>query len=55
MKSEPTQTPSFNAADEAAICTIHHQMIAAWNAGDATAFIAAFTDDADFVTFEGAI
>jgi uncharacterized protein (TIGR02246 family) len=28
-------------------------MIDAWNAGDAAAFIAPFTDDADFVAFEG--
>ncbi len=52
MKLEPAPTPSFNA-DEDAIRAIHHKMIDAWNAGDATAFIAPFTDDADFVAFEG--
>jgi uncharacterized protein (TIGR02246 family) len=29
------------------------QMIDAWNTGDALAFSASFTDDADFVVFEG--
>jgi hypothetical protein len=38
MKPESAQTPSFNAADEDAIRAIHQKMIAAWNAGDATAF-----------------
>jgi uncharacterized protein (TIGR02246 family) len=38
---------------EHAICAIHRQMIDAWNAGDGAAFAAPFTDDADFVTWDG--
>ena len=47
MEPEPAQTPSFNAAGEDAI---HHKMITAWNAGDATAFVAPFTDDVSVFT-----
>src|SRR5262245_29277555 len=39
--------------DEAAIRAIHRQMIEAWNRGSAEGFAAAFTDEADFVAFEG--
>jgi uncharacterized protein (TIGR02246 family) len=41
------------AADEDAIRAIHFRMIDAWNAGDAADFAAPFTDDADFIAFEG--
>jgi uncharacterized protein (TIGR02246 family) len=41
------------AAEEAAIRAIPMHMIEAWNAGDAAAFAAAFSDTADFVAFEG--
>jgi uncharacterized protein (TIGR02246 family) len=41
------------AADEDAIRAIHQRMIDAWNAGDAAAFAVPFTDEADFVAFEG--
>ncbi len=41
------------AADEEAIRAIHQRMIDAWNAGDAVAFAAPFTDEANFVAFEG--
>lgn len=53
MNSRTTQTPAPNAADEDAIRAIHRQMIDAWNVGDGAAFAAPFTDDADFVVFEG--
>jgi len=49
MDSQTTQT----TADEDAIRAIHQRMIDAWNAGDAAAFAAPFTDDADFIAFEG--
>src|SRR4029453_19324742 len=39
--------------DEAAIRAIHRQMIEAWNRGSAEGFAAAFTDEADFIAFEG--
>jgi uncharacterized protein (TIGR02246 family) len=41
------------AADDDAIVAIHQQMIDAWNAGDGASFADPFTDDADFVVFEG--
>jgi uncharacterized protein (TIGR02246 family) len=44
---------SKTVSDEDAIRAIHQQMIDAWNAGDGSAFAAPFTDDADFITFEG--
>ena len=53
MTSRTTHTPAANAADEDAIRAIHRQMIDAWNVGDGAAFAAPFTDDADFVVFEG--
>ena len=53
MNSPAYQTPSSNAADENAIRAIHQQMIDAWNTGNGSAFAAQFSDDADFVVFEG--
>lgn len=41
------------AADEAALKSIPHAMIEAWNRGDAKAFAAPFAKDAMFVAFEG--
>lgn len=40
-------------ADEAAISAFPRRMIDAWNRGSGSGFAAAFTDDADFVAFEG--
>ena len=49
-----SQITTRTAADENAIrAIIHQRMIDAWNAGDAAAFAAPFTDEADFVAFEG--
>jgi uncharacterized protein (TIGR02246 family) len=48
-----SQTTPQTAADEHAIGAIHQRMIDAWNAGDGAAFAAPFTEDADFVAFEG--
>jgi uncharacterized protein (TIGR02246 family) len=53
MNSQVTQTLPTNSADEAAISAIHLQMIDAWNKGSGEAFAASFTEDADFVAFEG--
>lgn len=47
------QTQTLNDADEKSIRAILHKMIEAWNAGDGTAFAAPFTDDVDFVVWEG--
>src|SRR5690606_34516242 len=41
------------AADEAAVRAIPLRMADAWNRGDADAFAAPFTENADFVAFEG--
>jgi uncharacterized protein (TIGR02246 family) len=49
---DSNKTTQF-APDEEAIRAIHQGMIDAWNAGDAAAFAAPFTEDADFVAFEG--
>jgi uncharacterized protein (TIGR02246 family) len=48
-----SQITTQTAADEDAIRAIHQRMIDAWNAGNAEAFAAPFTDEADFVAFEG--
>jgi len=53
MNSKTIQTGFSEAADEDAIRGIHRRMIDAWNAGDGAAFAAPFTDDADFVAWEG--
>jgi chorismate mutase len=41
------------ATDEDPIRAIHQKMIDAWNSGNGVAFAAPFTNDADFVAFEG--
>lgn len=46
-------TPGDRAADEAAIRALSGQMHDAWARGDAGAFVAAFTEDADYVVFDG--
>jgi monofunctional chorismate mutase len=48
-----TMTADPCAADENPIRGVHRRMIDAWNAGDGAAFAAPFTNDADFVAFEG--
>ena len=53
MKSQSTETPTNNAADEEAIRAILRQMIDAWNRGNGEAFAAPFAENADFVVFEG--
>ena len=53
MDSETIQPHLSDVADEDAIRAILHRMIEAWNAGDGTAFAAPFTDEVDFVVWEG--
>jgi uncharacterized protein (TIGR02246 family) len=48
-----SQTTTQTVDDEDAIRAIHQRIIDAWNAGDGAAFAAQFTDDADFVAWEG--
>lgn len=40
-------------ADETAIRQLFDQLVAAWGAGDAEAYGALFTEDADYVAFDG--
>jgi uncharacterized protein (TIGR02246 family) len=53
MNSKRTETRFSEAADEGVIRAIHRRMIDAWNASDGAAFANPFTDDADFVAWEG--
>ena len=46
-------TQEMSIADEAAIRSIPYQLMEAWNEGSGKGFAAPFTDDADFVAFEG--
>lgn len=43
------------AADEAAIRGLHGQVLAGWNEASGDAFAAPFSDDADFVGFDGSV
>jgi uncharacterized protein (TIGR02246 family) len=51
MKVQSTQETIIS--DEAAIRSIPYQLIKGWNEGSGNGFAAPFTDDADFVAFEG--
>jgi uncharacterized protein (TIGR02246 family) len=53
MNARTTHIPPPSAADEDAIRALHQQMIDAWNTHSGAAFAAPFTDEADFVVFEG--
>jgi uncharacterized protein (TIGR02246 family) len=46
-------TQQITAADEAAVAALPHQMAAAWDRGDADAYAAIFTPEADYVVFDG--
>src|ERR687885_1684315 len=50
-KSEKTLDPKSD--DEAAIRTLYQQMIDGWNKGSGQAFAAPYTDDSDFIGFDG--
>jgi uncharacterized protein (TIGR02246 family) len=45
--------PPSKPSDEAAIRDFVRRMVDAWNRGSAAAFAAPFSDDADFVAFDG--
>ncbi|WP_026735003.1 SgcJ/EcaC family oxidoreductase [Fischerella sp. PCC 9605] len=53
MNSQTTQNQTTCAADEATIRAFPQQLIDAWNQGSGEAFAAPFTENADFVAFEG--
>lgn len=46
-------SPVAEAADEAAVRALFERMMEGWNAGSGEAFAAPFTEDADFVAFDG--
>jgi uncharacterized protein (TIGR02246 family) len=47
----PEATPA--SADESAVRTLYHQLLASWNARHASDFAAAFADDAEVIGFDG--
>ena|SRR5690606_30216141 len=54
MERSTTQVnPRITAADEAAVKALPHRMSEAWGRGDADAYAAIFTPDADYVVFDG--
>jgi uncharacterized protein (TIGR02246 family) len=53
MIAERDPISTINSADEKAISAIPFEMVDAWNRGDGEAFASRFTDDADFIAFEG--
>jgi uncharacterized protein (TIGR02246 family) len=53
MNSGTGETPQTEADNEKVIRAFPLQMIDAWNRGSAEGFAAPFTEDADFVAFEG--
>jgi uncharacterized protein (TIGR02246 family) len=53
MGLQAIQTLAVNPADETAVRDLYEQMMDAWNRGSAEAFAAPFTEDCDFVAFDG--
>ena len=51
--SHKPKTLDLNSNDEAAIRELYQQMIDGWNAGKGDAFAAPYTDDSDFIGFDG--
>ncbi len=49
----PTTNQEISAADEAAVANLPRLMAEAWDRGDADAYAAIFTPDADYVVFDG--
>lgn len=42
-----------NASEEAAVLALYEQMMAGWNEGSGEAFAAPFSDEIDFIPFDG--
>ena len=53
MNSQKPQTLDSKSHDEAAIRSLYERMMDGWNKGSGNDFAAPFTDDADFVGFDG--
>jgi uncharacterized protein (TIGR02246 family) len=49
----PETPPAVRSSDESAIRALYRQLLASWNARDATAFAAPFTNDAEVIGFDG--
>ena len=54
MTTQTTEQPSIaTKTDEAAVRHLFQQLMDAWAAGDAHAYAALFTEDADYIAFDG--
>lgn len=53
MSSRVAEPGAGTLDDEAALRTIVPRLVEAWNRGNGEAFAAPFTEDADFIAFEG--
>jgi uncharacterized protein (TIGR02246 family) len=53
VQVKTSQTVSVNCEDEVAIRHLFQSLLDAWGAGDACAYAGLFTDDADYVAFDG--
>jgi uncharacterized protein (TIGR02246 family) len=53
MRSHKSERLGSKPDDEAAIRKLYRQMIDGWNAGNGDAFAAPYTDDSDYIGFDG--
>ncbi len=53
MSLQTSRPQISNPADEAAIRALYQQQMDGWNRGDGNAFAAPYTEDADFIGFDG--
>jgi uncharacterized protein (TIGR02246 family) len=53
MSSHKSERLGSKPDNEAAIRKLYQQMIDGWNAGNGDAYAAAYTDDSDFIGFDG--
>lgn len=50
---EQAASPATRAADEAEVHQLFQRLIACWNCGDGHTYAALFTEDSDYVAFDG--
>lgn len=53
MKSQKSKAEDSILDDETAIRSLYRQMVDGWNSGSGDTFAAPFTDDSDFIGFDG--
>ncbi len=53
MNAEAAQLCNPSTADKTAIHTLHEQLVESWNRGDGETYGSTFTEDADYVDFNG--